>query len=512
MKNLNRTALLWFSTGFLLLALLFARVVYPELIWATAAIALPLVATLSALIHQNRQALRTRSAAYGLNSAVTILLVIAIVGVLNFLFSRYPQKLDLTKNKVHTLSDQTEKVIQGLKNPVKAVVYAKASAREQIRPLLDNLKAINPKFEVEYVDPDKEPARARQAGIKKYGTLQLIVGARDNKIEDANEEKITNTLIKLLKDKAQVLCAITGHGEKSFSSLEADGLDSAKKQLANQSYEVKDVNLVQEAKVPDTCSAIAVMGPSKAFFEPEVKAIREYLANGGRGIIAVDVNVKGGEYSPEIFNVLADWHVKANQALIVDPLSRMFGVDASVSIIATFSKDNAITKDFQGNLVFPFARPLEVVTGAPAGLNVQWLTQTTPKSWGESDLSELAKGQVQMNEGKDKMGPLTVAVAVEGKQKDSKAARNTRLVVFGTSLFATNNYSRHGGNMDFFMNAASWVMEDESLISIRAKEEGPGKVELSQKAGQAVFLITVIILPLLISAAGVTVWAMRRRL
>ena len=55
-------------------------------------------------------------------------------------------------------------------------------------------------------------------------------------------------------------------------------------------------------------------------------------------------------------------------------------------------------------------------------------------------------------------------------------------------------------------------MEDESLISIRAKEEGPGKVELSQKSGAFIFLLTVIVVPLLIAVAGLVIWIFRRRL
>ncbi|MGK5087998.1 ABC transporter, partial [Bdellovibrionota bacterium FG-2] len=80
------------------------------------------------------------------------------------------------------------------------------------------------------------------------------------------------------------------------------------------------------------------------------------------------------------------------------------------------------------------------------------------------------------------------------------------------SQFATNNYSRFGGNLDLLLNSVSWVMEDESLISIRAKEDEAGKVELSQKQGTVIFLLTVIIIPLLVAAGGIAIWAWRRRM
>lgn len=515
-KSPSYSSFMWIAVGIFAIGLLISRVVFPELLWLTILVAALLLGALGLMIRDNQKALKSRSVAFGANSLMTVLLVLGILGVLNFIVSRHPMKADLTHNKIHTLSDQTMKLVKGLEKPVKAIFYGKIGDREKFGALLENYKNLNSKFELEYVDPDREPTRAKTAGIKKYGTLQLSVqlsgGSRDSSIEEPNEEKTTNALIKLLKDKSPTLCSITGHGEKSFTSQSADGYTTAKKALNDQAYEVRDLNILEEKKVPDSCDAIAIIGPTKAFFEPEMKEIKAYLENGGRAVIALDLDIKGGEYSPELLQLLEEWHIKAERNLIVDPLSRMLGVDSSVAILANFNRSNAITKDFQANCAFPLSRPLDIIPGAPAGLHADWIAQTTPKSWGVSDLKQLSKGQVAFEKGKDKIGPLNVAAIVEGKQKDSKATKNTRLAVFGSSHFATNNFSRYMGNLDFFLNSVSWAMEDESLISIRAKEDAPGKVEISQKTGSFIFLLSVIIVPLMISAGGIGLWVARRRL
>jgi ABC-type uncharacterized transport system involved in gliding motility auxiliary subunit len=508
----NYSVWLWIGTGIAALALLFARAIYPELLSLTILLSVLLLGGLSGLLMENRKALKSRAAAYGLNSFVTILLVLGIVSVINFLGSRYPLKKDFTQNKVHTLSEQSIKITQSLKAPLKATYFANLQQKEQFRPLFDNYKGLNPKFEVEFVDPTKDPSRTKLAGVKNYGTLVLSYGSRESKIEQISEEKVTNAMIKILKDKSPTLCSITGHGEKSFESGDAEGYQVVKKSLLEQSYLVKDLNIAQEAKIPESCDAIAIIGPTKGFLEPETKALREYLNNGGRGVVAIDINLKGSEYSPELVSVLESWNAKPMTAFVVDPLSRMFGVDASVAIIPTFNRSQAITKDFQTNCVFPFTRPLEIVANPPAGLNVQWIAQTTPKSWAVTDFAQLAKGEISFHEGKDKQGPLNAALAIEGKQKDSKATKSTRLVVFGSSFFATNSGARNAGNLDLFLNSVSWTMEDESLISIRTKEEAPGKVELSQKAASFIAILTILVIPLLISAAGIAIWAYRRKL
>ena len=423
----NKTALAWSLVGFLALALLFNLAVYPELARISMFLTVLFVAALGYLTRLNSRSLRTRAGAYGLNSIVTVLLTLGLLGVVNFLALRYPYKLDLTKDKVHTLSEQTVKIIKALKIPVKATLFAKMNQREQFRPLLENYKAHSPKFEIEYVDPDREPTRAKQIGIKKYGTLQLSAGTRESKLEEVTEEKLTNALIKLLKEKTSTLCAVTGHGEKSFGASDAEGYDKAKKALADQAIEVKDVNLVQENKIPEACDAIAILGPTRAFFAAETTIIQNYLANGGRALIATDLNVKGqGEFAPELGPVLAQWQVRTQTSMVVDRVSQSFGLDASVPLLLTYSKDNPITKDFaQTPSYFPLMRPLDILPAPPAGLKVEWLAQTTPRAFAVSDLKALSSGAV--SEENQKHGPFNAAVAVEGKLKDSKATRATRL-------------------------------------------------------------------------------------
>ena len=84
--------------------------------------------------------------------------------------------------------------------------------------------------------------------------------------------------------------------------------------------------------------------------------------------------------------------------------------------------------------------------------------------------------------------------------------------MFGSSQFANNQYSRFGGNLDFFLNSVSWAIEDESLISIRSKEDESGRVELSQNEGIIIFWVSVVIIPLLIAALGIVIWIRRKKL
>ena len=85
-----------------------------------------------------------------------------------------------------------------------------------------------------------------------------------------------------------------------------------------------------------------------------------------------------------------------------------------------------------------------------------------------------------LDEGVDTPGPISLAVAVEGE--------GGRLVVFGDSDFATNQYFDYQGNGDLqLLNALSWLPEDESLISIRPRQAGYNPIALTDSQGEWIF-------------------------
>jgi ABC-type uncharacterized transport system involved in gliding motility auxiliary subunit len=455
---------------------------------------------------------KNRALSFGVNSVFITLVVISIVVLINFLGKQYPQKVDLTKNKIHTFSDQTQKIMQGLKDPVEATFFGDMASREKNRPIFDNYKKASPQFKLEWVDPNKEPTRTKAAGIKKADTLVLTYKGRTSKIEDISEEKITNELIKMTKETKLTVCTVTGHGEIGFSDQGATGFAAAKKGLEDQSYFVKEITLPQETKIPAECGTVVMLGSVKALFPAEVKMLSDYLENGGRLVVGLETVPNSGDQTKELTELLAHYGITVKKGLIIDPVSKMLGVDASVPIVATFNKDTTLGKDFSGQCFFPFSRPMDISSPAPEGFKAEWIGKTTPKAFAETDIAGLAKGLAKFDAGVDLAGPLNTVITVSGKKKDSKAAHETRLVAFSSSQFANNQYSRFGGNLDLFLNAVSWAVEDESMISIRAKEEDAGKVEISQNQGIAIFWLCVILIPLAIAIFGIVIWVRRKKL
>ena len=494
--------LLFFTTPFL-------TALFPEQGWLSWVLFGLLAADLLYLIWHYRKNFHARTTAHGLYSVVMAVLVLGLLITVNIIGDKHQAKFDATAKKVHTLSKHTVKLVEGIKVPVFAELYGTQAEREKFKTLLDNYSELNPKFEVEFVDANKEVTRVRAAGIKKAGTLVLRYGEKSSKVEDLNEENVTNALIKLMKDKDTTFCVAIGHDEKDFNSEKGDGYKAVKLELEGQSYQVKQVNLFEVTEVPKDCSALALIGPKKAIPNNSIAALNRYLENGGRMIVAIDIDLQRASLPSEVVAFLAKWHINVEKGVTVDPLSRSIGVDAFTPLVSGFSHSHPITKEFQSNSpsLFPVVAPLKGGSSLPEGATLEAIAKTTPGAWGETDFQGLTKGRASRDPS-DIKGPITVAYALEQKNKDSK----TRLVAFGSSHFAINANYRYGRNLDLFMNSAAWVLEDDSMISIRSKDDDPGKLELTVQQNKMIWWGSVVFAPCLIAGIGGANWLRRRRM
>jgi ABC-type uncharacterized transport system involved in gliding motility auxiliary subunit len=129
------------------------------------------------------------------------------------------------------------------------------------------------------------------------------------------------------------------------------------------------------------------------------------------------------------------------------------------------------------------------------------LARTSPDSWGETDRQALEQGSAKPDP-QDPRGPLTVAL-VATKDK-------ARLVVYGTSNLAANQFLNLQGNRDFFLNTVSWLAEEEDQITVRPKDSRQAPIFLTARQGQLLFWLPVVVLPGIVLAGGVIAVVRRR--
>ena len=66
------------------------------------------------------------------------------------------------------------------------------------------------------------------------------------------------------------------------------------------------------------------------------------------------------------------------------------------------------------------------------------------------------------------------------------------------------------GNRDLFLNAVNWIAQQENLIAIRPREPQDRRITLTADQHQRIMLLSLLIVPGLVFAAGVYAWWRRR--
>jgi len=468
-------------------------------------------------------AIGRRQLRYGGNTFVLVAVVLAILAGLNWLAYRHSKRWDLTKNQRYSLSDQTRKVLQGLKDDVHITYFQRTAALGQGQDRLKQYQALSPHLKVEYVDPIQHPGTAQQYDVKGPWPILIVERATQReRISNDSEQDLTNALIKVTRDSKKTVCFAAGEGERDMDDSSDRGFSGVKAALGRNQYETKKVVLAQEKAVPADCTVLLVPAPEKDLLPPVVDQLRAYVKQGGKAFVMVEPELEGP--LPNLDALLKEWNVETHPDIVVDVsgIGQLFGTGPLTPIVAQYPY-HEITKDFRVMTAFHTARSMQAGTGSVEGVYAQNLLETTKQSWAESDLK--LREPIRMDPGKDRSGPISLGVALtvrapspspsaapaaEEPGKEDKPKPEGRVVAVGDADFASNALLGFQGNQDFFLNAVAWLAEDVDLISIRPREPEDQRLFLTQAQQQNVTIFSLLLLPGIFVVAGVVTWWRRR--
>jgi gliding motility-associatede transport system auxiliary component len=424
--------------------------------------------------------------------------------LINWFSTQHVKQWDLTKNKKYSLSPQTEKLVKGLGQDVTIYVFDQQQRFQAEGDVLNQYPAASRRVRLRYVDPNRDPALAKQFGVRNYGTVVVAMDDRHFQAQTTDEQGVTNALIRVLKGQSAIYF-VEGHGERDPSSTDPDGYSDLKKALENENDVVKTVNLLQKMEIPSDCSLLVIAGPQHDYLPQEIDTIQKYMADGGRALFMLDAGVT----LPNLSKLISDYNITVRSDLVIDqnPVAQIFGTRPEMPLIIKYGM-SPITQPLQRTAtLFPLTRSFEVGKTYKSGVTVDSLCQTTADSFGVTDFNPKMR-QISFRPGKDVKGPLDVAVSADLAGKGEGKA-DGRFVALGTSLVPSNRFLNFQGNRDFVMNAVDWLTANEQLISIRPKP--PDSQHLNLTAQQmGMVLARLIAIPVIIIGVGIIVWWGRR--
>lgn len=242
-------------------------------------------------------------------------------------------RLDLTKEKRYTLSENTVKVLESVKKPLTVDVYLEGDfpasfkqLQNETRFMLEEFRKINPKIDFKFIDPikskisqdtlmamgmqpsvlpDIKDGKVSQIYLFPYAVIKynnrgvsipLVVqqtgidaDAQLNKSIENLEYNLVSNIKNVSADKRKKIGVLVNQDELSpdefqgFMHLALENYDAGPIIPKNQKeLSLADVPLLKQM------SALVIAKPRKAFTDNEKVILDQYIMNGGRTLWMID--------------------------------------------------------------------------------------------------------------------------------------------------------------------------------------------------------------------------------
>lgn len=472
-----------------------------------------------------------------------ILLLLALLAIVNYFGWKYYKRFDWTGSRIYSLSPKSREVLRQLHGDVDVVMLMppEQNLYEPTRELLQRYAAASPHLHLRIVDPEKNAALAEQLArrynVTTAGVVFAAASGKDRRVVDSSEladfdfsgvqmgqqpemtgykgeQLFTSALLQLAEGRKPKILFTTGHGEHSLDDSGPRGLSTAREILGRDNFEIEEWASLGKPAVPEKTDLVVVAGPTSSFVQPELAAFSAYVRGGGRLLIMLDPTLSGSTLvDTGLEPWLAGYGAKVGRDIVVDPANPLPFFGSETLFVKDYG-EHPITKAMRsGNLPVIVSLARSAGKGEPPpGVTVTELLRTSSQGWGETDLAHL--DQVA-KDARDVPGPVSLGVAVEikgGGGASPAAARPARLVVFGDSDFALNQLVRaNATNSMLLANSLNWLVERQSLLGIPPRKTEQVRISLSSGELRTVYLLSLLLLPGLAVAAGISVHRIRRR-
>ena len=396
-----------------------------------------------------------------------------------------------------------------------------ASENEAVRgPIIDLIKRyqrVYADIDVQWINPELEPALVRELGISEDGTAVIHYGERSEKLTQHNESVYSNAIQRLTRGEERWLVFLTGHGERNPLGQANHDLGEWGKRLKTKGIKLQPLNLTEQANIPDNAAALVIASPQVDFLSGEVDIVRNYIAKGGNLLWLIEPG------SLHQLQPLADlMEINFFPGTIVDASTQLVGIeDPRIALVSQYP-EHQLTQHFDVLTLFPQARAIFVNNdgraddqGNDGGWNKQPFLLTMPRSWVET--GELS-GQIEFDKDSDIKGPLVIGLtltrtlpATTGAEMDNTVGKQQRIVIVGDGDFLSNTYVGNGGNMDLGVQIANWLSHDDQLLNIPVKASGDVSFQLSQTMQIFIAFGFLVAIPLTLAASGFGIWWQRRK-
>lgn len=487
--------------------------------------------------------------------ATTVNLVLIVV-LVNILVNLLPISLDLTANKIHSLSKATKEIIAKTEDIITIKVFVSSNLPPQLTPVKESLRNIlgqyqktgNGKVKLTWLDPQKDDKTKNEAlslgltplqfsslqedqlkVVQGFFGLAVFYGGNRETIPALSEinnleYQLTGFIKKMQRSTKITVGFSTGLGESNVGSL------SRIRELLDLNYEISVIDLSEKnATLDENISTLIIANPTEKI-SSKAKLVIDRMLMKKKAVIVLDdqVAVNNGLIASAIENDLGDllehYGIKVNKNLVADQSAAFasFRTEGGSFIIPyplwvkTRQENNdpaiPVTSSIE-SVVFPWISSLDL------SKNAQPLLASTAKSISISDFTNIVPTRSWDFDKTQNKQFVLAAIQTKGsksffEENEIKEVDALKLAVIADSDFITDQtMASYPENADFFLNLVDYLSSDEELIKIRSKTVFTRPIKMiDEQNKQIVKIISLAIPPVVVLLVALMVRWKRKKI
>ncbi|MBP9674926.1 MAG: Gldg family protein, partial [Bacteriovoracaceae bacterium] len=230
-----------------------------------------------------------------LQSMTSIILAVLLFALIGYIGLQRDYWWDVTEDKINSLSQASVQVVKSIEDKITFLVFAKKTESAEMEGILSLYKLHNPAISIRVIDPEQFPQKVKEYGVLHYGTVVILKESlhknkeiKKEMITEITELRITNGLIRLLREKKKRIFFCEGHGEINIQSTEPTGASFLSEFLTQNSYELTTGRLHEISQdLLNQFDLVVLWGPQKKLFTDDISKIKKYMQKAGHLLVAM---------------------------------------------------------------------------------------------------------------------------------------------------------------------------------------------------------------------------------
>lgn len=465
---------------------------------------------------------KTRKFKVGSIATTITVAITAIIVVINLIVGQLTDKfslsLDLTQNKIFSLTDQSVNFIKNLDKDVEIILLSDENTFIQTNSYFAQANSVLKKYDLNsdkikltYVDTIKNPTYLNEyhdenltenSIIVKSGDKHKIITVQDifdiqrsyygSTIAGSKaEQELTSAILYVTSQNQTTIAILKGYGEQDSTAFQEI--------LKKNNFNIVEISLLTQ-EIPEDVKLAIIYGSERDFDTPSIEKLEKFLSSGEKNLLYA-LNPNQAE-APNLNSFLEKYSIKVKEGLIYE--TNMQNVISNAFEAVNDYADEEYKNDLKNTdipVLMPYCRPLEVTNAENAKILLQF----------SSTAGILPKGADQNFDFAGNVSGPIPSVVVSAVKTDSGKDSNLAVIASYGALMPDYLSSNALNNSAYFVNMVNKMTNREDVgITIESKSIGGKELGINKSTADLIGIIMAIILPVGILIFGTIVFLKRK--